>query len=269
MTPAEAEQLYRDNNGNGETDDGDLFGFMGNHDMIGVDGYWASFELPILTRDDEGYYKYSLDLERTGKAIELINDLFWNNKGVMRIAHATGDGEQDDIAKRFANEEAAMVTLRLIEVENDLLGMNNYGIVPLPKLDTAQQTNRSAIHDSFSAYSVPNFNFSDDELEMLGAVLEVMASQSFKSITPAYYEQALKGRYVNDPQSVAMLDDITQNVWIEAGVLNCNAIEAPHKTFRDAIKNRYPNASSLFSQKAKIITRKVKDLNENLEKLLG
>ena len=264
-----AEQLYKDNNGNGETDEGDFFGFMGNHDMIGVDGYWASFELPILTKNEDGYYQYNLDLERTGKAVELINDFFWNNKGVMRVNYKSGDTEQDDIAKSFANEEAAMVTLRLIECENDLVGMSNYGIVPLPKLDMNQQTNRSAIHDSFSVYSLPNFSFSDDELSMLGAVLEVMASQSFKTITPAYYEQALKGRYINDPQSVAMLDDITQNVWIEAGILNCNAIEAPHKTFRDAIKNKYPNASSLFSQKAKITQRKVKDLNESLEKLLG
>ena len=264
-----AEQLYKDNNGNGETDEGDFFGFMGNHDMIGVDGYWASFELPILTKDEDGYYKYALDLERTAKAVEIINDFFWNNKGVMRVNYKSGDTEQDEIAQRFANEEAAMATLRLIECENDLLGMSNYGIVPLPKLDANQELNRAAIHDSFTAYSIPNFNFSDDELSMIGAVLEVMASQSFKTITPAYYEQALKGRYANDPQSVAMLDDITQNVWIEAGILNCNAIEAPHKTFRDAIKNRYTNATSLFSQKAKITQRKITDLNASLEKLLG
>jgi hypothetical protein len=153
--------------------------------------------------------------------------------------------------------------------ENDLVGMTNYGIVPLPKFDENQQINRSAIHDSFSAFSIPNFNFNDDELAMIGAVLEVMASQSFKTITPAYYEQALKGRYANDPQSVRMLDEITQNVWIEAGILNCNAIEAPHKTFRDAIKNHYPNVTSLFTQKAKITARKVSELNEKLEKLLG
>jgi len=187
----------------------------------------------------------------------------------MRVNYKSGDTEQDEIAKSFANEEAAMVTLRLIECENDLVGMSNYGIVPLPKLDLNQQINRSAIHDSFSVYSLPNFNFSDDELSMLGAVLEVMASQSFKTITPAYYEQALKGRYINDPQSIAMLDDITQNVWFEAGILNCNAIEAPHKTFRDAIKNKYPNASSLFSQKEKVTLKKVKDLNESLKKLIG
>jgi hypothetical protein len=66
-----------------------------------------------------------------------------------------------------------------------------------------------------------------------------------------------------------MLDEITQNVWIEAGILNCNAIEAPHKTFRDAIKNHYPNVTSLFTQKAKITARKVSELNEKLEKLLG
>ena len=264
-----AKQLYKDSNGNGSSDEGDVFGFMGNHDMIGVDGYWASFELPILTKNEDGYYKYDIDIERTANAIDAINDFFWNNEGVMRVAYKSGDTEQDEIAQRFANEEAAMVTLRLIECENDLVGMNNYGIVPLPKFDENQQINRSAIHDSFSAFSIPNFNFSDDELTMIGAVLEVMASQSFKSITPAYYEQALKGRYANDPQSVAMLDDITQNVWIEAGILNCNAIDAPHKTFRNAIKNHKTNASSLLKQTQRLVQKKLDTLNADLEKLLG
>lgn len=263
-----AEQLYKDN-GDGESGDGDIFGFMGNHDMIGVDGYWASCELPILTKDTDGYYTYSLDLERTVKAIEAINELFWENKGTMRVKHTSGDYEQDDIAQRFANEEAAMVTLRLIEVENDLVGMNNYGIVPLPRLDTDQQTYRSAIHDSFSVYSVPAFGFSEDELEMIGAVLEVMASQSFKTITPAYYEQALKGRYANDPQSVRMLDLITQNVWIDAGVLYCNSIEKPHQIIRTLVGSNNNAASSMFTQKERFIERKLKTLNEELEALLS
>ena len=262
------EQLYKDN-GDGETGEGDVFGFMSNHDMIGVDGYWASCELPILTKDTDGYYKYSLDLERSVKAVELINELFWENKGTLRVAHTSGDYEQDDIAQRFAGEQAAMVTLRLIECENDLVGMNNYGIVPLPKLDTAQENYRSAIHDSFSAYSLPNFNFSDDELNMIGAVLEVMASQSFKTITPAYYEQALKGRYANDPQSVSMLDLITQNVWIDAGVLYCNSIDKPHNIIRNAIGNHYTNVSSFFAQKQRSVERLLKTLNSDLEKLLG
>jgi hypothetical protein len=261
------EQLYKDTNGNGETDDGDVFGFMSNHNMIGVDGYWASCELPILTRNDEGYYTYSLDLDRTVKAAELMTQLFWEAAGTMRVAHTSGDYEQDDIAQSFANEEAAMVTLRLIEVENDLVGMDDYGIVPLPRLDTNQQTYRSAIHDSFSAYSVPNFNFSEEELEMIGAVLEVMASTSFNTITPAYYEQALKGRYANDPQSVRMLDLITQNVWIDAGVLYCNAIEKPHQIFRTIVGNNMKNSSAVFKQKANAINRLLKTLNADLEKL--
>ena len=261
--------LYQDRNGNGDADTGDVFGFMSNHDMIGVDGYWASCELPIIAQNADGYYEYVIDAERSVKAIDLLLELFWDTAGTMRVAHTTGDYEQDDIAQRFANEEAAMVTLRLIEVENDLVGMSNYGIVPLPRLDTAQQTYRSAIHDSFSAYSVPNFNFSDDELEMIGAVLEVMASQSYNTITPAYYEQALKGRYANDPQSVRMLDLITQNVWIDAGVLYCNAIDKPHNIIRNVIGSNVRSASQLFTQKKKVVSRLVDTLNTNLEKLLG
>lgn len=261
--------LYKDQNGNGETDNGDVFGFMSNHNMIGVDAYWASCELPILTHNADGYYQYSLDVDRTVKAAELLTKLYWGTEGTMRVPYATGDTEQDEIAQRFASEEAAMVTLRLIEVENDLVGMTNYGIVPVPRLDSEQQAYRSAIHDSFTTFSIPNFNFSDEELEMLGAVLEVMGSQSFSTITPAYYEQALKGRYANDPQSVRMLDLITQNVRIDAGVLYCNAIDKPHQTMRTIVGNNASNPSSLFAQKNKVVNKLVGTLNGDLEKLLG
>ena len=261
--------LFKDNNGNGESDKGDVFGFMSNHNMIGVDAYWASCELPILTQNADGFYEYSLDIERTVKTAELLTQLFWDTEGTMRIPQTTGDTEQDEIAQRFASEEAAMVTLRLIEVENDLLGMSNYGIVPVPRLDSEQATYRSAIHDSFTTFSIPNFNFSEEELEMLGAVLEVMGSQSFSTITPAYYEQALKGRYANDPQSVRMLDLITQNVWIDAGVLYCNAIDKPHQMMRTIVGNNASNISSQLSAKARIVTKQVAALNTELEKLLG
>ena len=66
-----------------------------------------------------------------------------------------------------------------------------------------------------------------------------------------------------------MLDHITQNVWIEAGILNCNAIDAPHKSFREAIKNHNPNASSFLKQIERMVQKKLDTLNGDLEKLIG
>ncbi len=262
-------QFYVDSNGNGEADEDDVFGFMSNHNMIGVDPYWATCELPILTRNADGYYDYSIDKERTVDVIEKLLKLFWECKGTMRFAKMTDDTEQDKIAQLFAGGKAAMVSLRLIEVENDLLGMDNYGIVPMPKYSSEQPDYHCSIHDSFSVFALPAFDYTEKELEKIGGFLEVFAAESFRTITPAYYEQALKGRYMNDPQSVEMLDIITQNISIDAGVLYSNALEKPQYLIRDTVGGNLTNASSLITQKERIIKRKLEMLNEELEQLVN
>lgn len=263
------EAIYSDN-GDGVTGEGDIFGFVSNHNMIGVDAYWSSCNLPLLVHNADGQYEYAMDIERTVRAMDLINKLFWDNRGTYRVDHITGDLEQDTIAQIFASGNAGMATLRLIEVENDLTQMSDdYGIVPIPILESTQEKYSSSIHNSFSSYSVPNINKTEAELEMIGAVLEVLGSQSFNTITPAYYEQALKGRYAKDPQSLQMLDLITQNVEIDAGVLYCNSVDKPNNTIRDVIGKHNTAATSLLTAKKVSVTRKVAALNEDLEKLFN
>ncbi len=261
--------FYKDDNGNGESDDGDIFGFMSNHNMIGVDPYWATCELPILQRDSDGFYKLAINKERTVEVIDQLRELFWECEGTLRFKKETGDVEQDAIAQQFAAQKAAMVSLRLIEVENDLLDMDNYGIVPIAKLNSDQKGYRSSIHDTFSVFAIPSFSFSDERLSRIGAFLEVMASESFNITTVTYYEQALKGRYVNDPQSVTMLDIITQNVNIDAGVLYSNALSKPQYIIRDTVGGNLSNAASVMKMKEKIFEKNLEALNKSFEELIN
>ncbi len=46
------------------------------------------------------------------------------------------------------------------------------------------------------------------DTDMTGAVVEAMAYYSVDTLTPAYYDNALKGRYVRDEESGDMLDII-------------------------------------------------------------
>ncbi len=262
-------QFYTDSNGNGVPDEGDIFGFMGNYNMIGVDSYWATCDLPIITRNADGYYSYAINKERTAQVVDLLCTLFWDCEGTQRFKQTTGDGEQDVIAQKFAEGRAAMATLRIIEVENDLLDMNNYGIVPVAKLSAEQEGYKASIHDTFSVFAIPAFSFTDEELAMIGAYLEVNASTSFKTTTPAYYEHALKGRYVKDPQSVPMLDMITQNVKVDAGFLYSNALEKPSYIIRDSVGNNSSTVTSVIAQSERIIKRRLEELNKSLEELVN
>jgi hypothetical protein len=164
----------------------------------------------------------------------------------------TGNGEQKEIAKKFAKGEAAMATIRLIEVE-DASSIGNksdtYSILPIPKLEKTQQEYYSFIHDSFTGMAIPATTKAED-LETIGKVLEKLGSESYKTVTQAYFEKALKGQYTTNEESVEMLDMIMNNVKIDAGVIYTKALESVHQQFRNimlnAIRNGKGNQTSTY-----------------------
>ena len=102
-----------------------------------------------------------------------------------------------------------MVTLRLVSVESDeLKNMDDkYGIIPIPKLDEYQDRYYTFLHDQFTAFGIVS-TVKEDRLQKMGSVLEAMASESYKSEIPVYYDIALKHRYAKDEESGRMRDMI-------------------------------------------------------------
>lgn len=252
------------------TSEGDICGFISNANMLGVDPYWSAFKLPILTKDSDNYLVYSVDVERTTTAVEKMNQLFWSTEGAYSFKHETSDGEQTKIAKKFSEGTAAMATLRLIEVEDEYLRnmTDKYGIIPLPMLNADQDDYYSYAHDQMTALGMAN-TVTEDRREMLGAVLEAMASESYRYITPAYYEVALKSKYVSDPESWTMLDLVTDNLYIDAGVLYTKQINSVHQMFRTLVGNNSTGAATRFSSIRKATSSAVDKLNEALRDVVG
>lgn len=252
------------------TSQDDICGFISNANMLGVDPYWSAFKLPILTKDSDNYLVYSLDVERTTTAVEKMNKLFWDTEGAYSFKHETSDGEQAKIAKKFSEGTAAMATLRLIEVEDEYLRnmTDKYGIIPLPMLNEEQDDYYSYAHDQMTALGMAN-TVPEDRREMLGAVLEAMASESYRYITPTYYEVALKSKYVSDPESWSMLDLVTNNLYIDAGVLYTKTINSIHQMFRTLVGGNSAGAATRFSSIKRATTAAVDKLNESLRDVVG
>lgn len=246
----------------------DVCGFVSNANQIGVDPYWSAFKLPILTKDADNYLQYSLDIERTVNAVEKMKKLFWETEGACSIAHKSSDGEQEDIAKKFSEGTAAMVTLRIIETEGEhLRGMTDtYGIVPIPMLNEDQDDYCSYAHDQVTALGIANTT-PEDKREMLGAFLEALASESYRLVTPAYYEVALKSRYAKDPASWAMLDLICENLYIDPGVLYTKVISSVHQKFRTIVGENQGGVTTRFEMLKTTVTNNCKILNEQLRSL--
>lgn len=263
-----SQNIYSDLNGDGIKDAGDRYGFITNHDQIGVDAYWSSCALDILSKDENNFLQYAVNVERLSYAIDQINLLIHENDGCYGVVKGGSDTEQDTICTMFAQDQAAMTTLRLIHVESeDMRNMVSlYGIVPVPKLDETQENYYSYAHDTMTAYGIP-LTVIGDELEMIGAFLEAMAAESYRTVTPAYYELALKTKYVSDEQSVKMLDDIVNNFYVDAGVLYTKQISSFHQNMRTWIGSGKNTVASMIKATEKVIAKQLNTLNEGMAAL--
>lgn len=262
------QKFWQDLDADLKVSEGDICGFVSNADQIGVDPYWSAFKLPILSKDSDNYLVYALDVERTVSAVEKMQKLFWSTDGALSIKHTSGDGEQETIAKKFSENTAAMVTLRIIETEGEYLrGMKEtYGIIPLPMLDANQDDYCSYAHDQMTALGIANTT-PFDRRDMLGAVLEAMASESYRTITPAYYEVALKNKYAKDPASWAMLDIITEKLYIDPGVLYTKKINSVHQMFRKIVGDQLAGAVTRFNAVKKPVNFALDNLNKDFRNL--
>ena len=260
-----SQNIYNDLNGDGKKDAGDRYGFITNHNMIGVDAYWSSCNLPILGKDADNFLQYAVNVERLSAAVDKINTLIWDNEGAYQVANKSADAEQDDICTMFAQDQSAMTTLRLIHVESeDMRNMGSlYGIVPMPKLDETQEKYYSYAHDTMTAYGIP-LTVVDEELEMVGAFMEALASESYRTLTPAYYELALKTKYVSDEESVQMLDLVIDSFYVDAGVLYTKKISSFHQNMRTWVGQNRNTVSSMIRATEKVIGKQLNELNEGM-----
>ena len=244
----------------GQTE-GDSYGFLSDSQVF-VDPYIAASDAKILIKDSDNFFIFQPETEKLDKMMERIYNLYYKSGGSYIFV---GDGQYSQwtkISNKFASGEATMVTHRLIAAESEeFRGMDSaYGILPIPKYDEDQQEYYSLAHDLFTVYGVVS-SVNSIDLDDVGAVMEAMAIESYKVVTPAYYEVALKGKYSKDPQSWEMLDMIVNNLKINGGLLYTINISDITQKFRTAIKNKQSNTASILN------TLNLKSMQRGLDKM--
>lgn len=262
-----AAKLYVDVNGDSNQDAGDRYGFLSGP-MAYVDPYWSSCKLPILAKDADDQYVYNVDVERLSTAVDKILNLYYDCGGSYIYASISDSQDQENIAGHFADGRAGMCTLRMLAVETQTLRSmtDDYGIIPVPKLDEAQDGYQTYVHDQFTALGIPA-TVTADRLDMIGAFLECAAAESYRSVIPEYFEIALKNRYVSDPESGRMLDMIYENIYIDAGVLYTKSLSSVHQKLRTFVKAKSNTVSSTFKALARTIPKQLDTLNDGIAAL--
>jgi ABC-type glycerol-3-phosphate transport system substrate-binding protein len=206
-------QVGQDLNGDGKMDFEDLYGalvwddtMMGTVNSIGercasINGA-GEIELTLknerVLKSFDTYINFVLDQEhalmyqRLDWAGDKTNAMFENNQGLFYIQIME-----------------LVIRLRAMEVD--------FGIIPYPKLETTQENYYSTVSSWHSGFMcVP---LTQEDASRTGAVLEAMAAESMYTLKPAYYDIALKGKYIRDEESEEMLDLIFDSKIYDLGWL--------------------------------------------------
>jgi len=204
---------YNDLNGNGTVDAGDLYGMAGT---VGKSVEHFQYDAGIRTteRNSDDIPEIILNNEKTISFAEKFYNLYYNNPGA--IVYTSDSPIDEEMLTMFKNNELMFdpswfYTAELLrDMESD------FGIIPYPKLDENQEEYMTLVHNGSTMFYVP-ITISEEKYAYIGAVLEDMAYQAYKTITPAYFEVAMKAKYSRDDISSQLLDVMYESMYTDFG----------------------------------------------------
>ena len=204
---------YNDNNGNSIRDGVDTYALAVPPDMM-----W-SFTVAAgekwVVKDGSDYYTVATLTERlqnvVNDIIDLGNDKYitvatWNVGKVPGISDADTYGYT--IQTKFYNSTALFTDADIAAVLEARANKDtDFGILPEPKYDKSQDRYSTYAYPFYPLLSVP-VAVKGDKLSMTGFIIEALAAESYRTLTPAFYDRALSSKYVRDEHSYEMLNII-------------------------------------------------------------
>ncbi len=193
-----AEAAFADLNNNGETDIDDQLGFCAYATAASTDPFVYGSDIQFIERTSDGGIEFQMISEDAVTLCEKLVKFFWQPGSYTGI---TSDEQQ---AATFASGNVLFMgnaTFAFVERMRDM--EDAFGIIPCPKFDEEQESYRTLVHDGGYIGAVSG---SSVNLDIAGAVLEALCAETYRSVTPVYYETALKIKYTRDDMSARMID---------------------------------------------------------------
>ena len=196
-----ASVVTHDLNGDGKMTGDDTWGLSiaGN---APISFYFGTGER-IVDRNDEGKLEFQIGSVRSYDVFDKVMTLCYDE---MMLSDKTASAGFDVVSVMFNAGQVMFVTFALVDINALREAEFEFGILPYPLFDETQQEYNNLISSVLvSSTSVP---YNNKNTELTGVTLEAMAYYSTSTLTPAYYDNALKTRYVRDEESGEMLDII-------------------------------------------------------------
>ena len=255
-----------DSDGDGKESKDDFYGFI-TGSCISVDAYCVASDIHLVSRDETGYMVYNNQLDALVDMAEKVSALYNAQGTYVFQGQAQDDIGLHFIVEKFAEKQGLMATTQFLSIETHIesLAEFSYGIVPMPKLTKEQADYQTYVQDQVSAFGISSAIGDEDRQIMLGAVMEALAYHSYKIVRPAYYDSALSLRFMQDPQSRAILDTMFETIAFDYTYVT--DVGGVRGTLRTLLPSKTPAIASRAKGWSKTISRQLERDNEAIEKL--
>ena len=260
-----ASGAYSDLNGNATVDAADQFGISVRQHLV-FDSFFISSNLHSIEKDANGSLIMSDELisEKTHALLGKVISIFHESPYAAYPTVVEGWSNAG-----FADGRAVfIIDLSNVTSSDDFADTAvTYGVLPTPKYDAEQENHITCLEFGFTMYSA-SIAVSDQELDMIGAMLECMASEAYRKVTPAVFETAMKLKYSSGDNDAMMYDLIRNGISFDTGRIFCEPLDKlTFSAFREACNLATPNWASIMKAKGKILQKRLDTLIETLDSL--
>ena len=253
--------IYEDLNGNGVADESDHYGMTLYTQAL--DANFASAGLVCIDKDENGYFRVSPTLNGENVVNLLTKFCDW--------VHDSGDvvwSKETSVRKVMQEGRSLFIEDRAFVAKDNLVAQDqfSYGIMPVPVYDENQAnyiTNVGYPHNIYCISSGINM----DRANRAAAVLECMASESYRQVTPALFETSMKVKYAEDEQASEIYDMIKENIDFDPGRIYVKDFGGDLASlFKNAVIANTTAWSSRVTAVTKMAAKKCAIINEALTK---
>jgi len=250
-------ESYSDLNGNSTEDDDDRWGLVVQGENI-ISGFMEASNVNVFKKTENGRsYDYIFGNEHNVNVVQKMCQLIFESDGVLY----SFDGNNDSYLFIDGNTVFSGGWFADVEYYRNLTF--DYGILPYPKYDEAQEEYYTRLGTACPTVAVP---VTTKDPDMISAVLEVMAAEGYYQMRPAYFDMALKNKYSRDERTKDMVDMIVSNITVDFGTIFVYSLDGISDKFKNTIKKNNPNWVSLTESWKSGVMTKMDSLIANLNK---
>ena len=198
--------MYIDLDNDGRKSIGDFYGFVTNTQTAANVFLWG-FDQAVAAHNSDGLPELVVNTPKTVNIIEKLYELYFETQGVLGTIYGEGDvGWWAVPPEIFAEDRTLFATGHFSHAITNYRGMDTpFGIIPYPKWDEAQDKYYTIVDGHGPLLGIPR---TVRDIDFVTVMAEALSAEGYKQVTPAYYEVALKIKFVRDAESVMMLDKI-------------------------------------------------------------